>query len=64
MRKPHLITGALLAAAALAGGLWSVLAQEAPSTGVQVHVVVTVETVGRPGFASGTTDDPDCAAPH
>ena len=43
MRKPHPIAGALLAVAALASGLWSVVAQEASSTGVAVHVVVTVE---------------------
>jgi hypothetical protein len=33
MRKPHLNTGALLVAAALAGSLWSVLAQKASYTG-------------------------------
>jgi hypothetical protein len=43
MRKPHLIGGALLAVAALASGLWSAVAQEPSSTGVPVHVVVTVE---------------------
>jgi len=43
MRKPHLIAGPLLAAAALASGLWSAVAQERSSTGVPVHVVVTVE---------------------
>ena len=43
MTEPHLIAGALLAAAALAGGLRPALAQEASSTGVSVHVVVTVE---------------------
>jgi len=44
MRKPHLIIeGALLAVAALASGPWSAVAQEASSTGVPVHVVVTVE---------------------
>jgi len=43
MRKPHLIAGALLAVAALASGLWSVVAREASSTGVAVHVVLTVE---------------------
>src|SRR5712692_3908472 len=43
MRKAHLIAGALLAMAALASGLWSAVAQEASSTGVPVHVVVTLE---------------------
>ena len=43
MRKPRLVGVALLAAAALAGGLRSARAQEASSTGVPVHVVVTVE---------------------
>src|SRR5260370_9523149 len=43
MRKPGLIAGAFLAVAALASGLWSAAAQEASSTGVAVHVVVTVE---------------------
>jgi len=43
MRKPHFIAGALLAVAALASGLWSAVVQEASSTGVPVHVVVTVE---------------------
>jgi hypothetical protein len=43
MRKPHLIVGALLAVTALATGLWSVVAQQASSTGVPVHMVVTVE---------------------
>ena len=43
MSKLHLIGGALLAVAALAGGLSSARAQDAPSTGVLVHVVVTVE---------------------
>jgi hypothetical protein len=43
MRKPHLVAGALLAAAALASGLWSAVAQEASSSGVPVQVVVTVE---------------------
>ena len=43
MRKPDLIAGAFLAVAALASGLWSAVAQEASSTGVAVHVVVTVE---------------------
>ncbi len=43
MRRPHLIAGAFVAVAALASGLWSAVAQEASSTGVPVHVVVTVE---------------------
>jgi len=43
MRKPHFIAGALLAVAALASGLASAVVQEASSTGVPVHVVVTVE---------------------
>src|SRR5690349_2904196 len=43
MRKPHLIGGALLGVAALTSGPWSGVAQEASSTGVPVHVVVTVE---------------------
>src|SRR5260370_24100970 len=43
MRKPYLMAGALLAVAALASGLWSAVAQQASSTGVPVHVVVTVE---------------------
>jgi hypothetical protein len=43
MRKPHFIAGALLAVAALATGLWSAVVQEATSTGVPVHVVVTAE---------------------
>jgi hypothetical protein len=42
MRKPHLIARALLVVAVLASGL-SAVAQEAPSTGIPVHVVVTVE---------------------
>jgi uncharacterized protein YcbK (DUF882 family) len=41
MRKPHLTVGALLGVATLASGAWSALAQEASSTGVPVHVVVT-----------------------
>jgi len=43
MGKLHLILGALFALAALASGPWSAVAQEASSTGVPVHVVVTVE---------------------
>ncbi len=43
MRKPHLIAGAVLAGTALATGPWSAVAQQASSTGVPVHVVVTVE---------------------
>ena len=43
MRKPHFITGAVLAVATIAGGLWSAVAQEASCTVVPVHVVVTVE---------------------
>ena len=43
MRKPHLIAGALLVATSLATGLWSMVAQQASSTGVPVHMVVTVE---------------------
>lgn len=43
MRKPHLIARALLAVAVLASGLWSAVAQESSSTGIPVHVVVTVE---------------------
>ena len=43
MRKPHLITVALLGVAALASGLCSAVAQELSSTGVPVHVVVTLE---------------------
>ena len=43
MRRPHFVTGVVLAVAAIAGGLSSALAQEASSTGVPVHVVVTVE---------------------
>jgi hypothetical protein len=43
MRKPHLIVGALFAVTALATGLGSVVAQQASSTGVSVHIVVTVE---------------------
>jgi hypothetical protein len=43
MRKLHLIAGAFLAVVALASGLWSAVAQEALSTGIPVHVVVTVE---------------------
>src|SRR5258707_14779565 len=43
MRKPHLVGGALLAVAALASGLWSAIAQDVSSTGVPVHVMVTVE---------------------
>src|SRR6201981_3322298 len=46
MRKSHIviIAGALLAVTALAaGGLWSVVAQQTSSTGVPVHMVVTVE---------------------
>jgi D-arabinose 5-phosphate isomerase GutQ len=42
MRKPHLIARALLVVAAFASGL-SAVAQEASSTGIPVHVVVTVE---------------------
>ena len=43
MRKPHIIASVLLAVTALAVGLSSVAAQEASSTGVPVHMVVTVE---------------------
>jgi hypothetical protein len=43
MGKLHLILGALFALAALASGPWSAVAQEASSTGVPVHVIVTVE---------------------
>ena len=43
MRKPSHMTGTLLAVAVLASGLWSAVAQEPSSTGVPVHVVVTVE---------------------
>ena len=43
MGKRHLIPGTLFALAALASGPWSAVAQEASSTGVPVHVVVTVE---------------------
>src|SRR6201981_367322 len=43
MGKLHLILGALFALAALASGPWSAVAQEASSTGVAVHVMVTVE---------------------
>jgi hypothetical protein len=43
MRKPHIIAGVRLAVTALAVGLSSVAAQEVSSTGVPVHMVVTVE---------------------
>jgi hypothetical protein len=43
MRKLHLILATLLAVTALTFGLSSVVAQEPPSTGVPVHMVVTVE---------------------
>lgn len=43
MKKPRLILGVLVGATALAAGLWPVVAQQAPSTGVPVHIVVTVE---------------------
>jgi len=43
MKKPPLILGVLGGATALTAGLWPVVAQQAPSTGVPVHIVVTVE---------------------
>src|SRR5260370_21011790 len=43
MRRSLLCAGAFVAVAARASGLWSAVAQEASSTGVPVHVVVTVE---------------------
>jgi hypothetical protein len=47
MRRPHLISGALVAAILLGDGPWSVVAQQtqpqSTSTGVPAHLVVTVE---------------------
>jgi hypothetical protein len=43
MKKSHLIAAALLAMVTLATAPRSVLAQQAPSTGIPVHMVVTVE---------------------